>query len=156
MSQSSSNESTVSSSLSAMSSKERGNVAIRMGKLYSTLPHCLRRLPENMPRNRQEFMIRKCMNPTELEVYFDDSNRYLYEARSLAQQMEDIKEERRKLLEQYKEQTKQLRDLIDERPLKPTMDLESMRKRFDKAIMDHAKAEARKQSSSTQSSYTRF
>lgn len=37
-----------------------------------------------------------------------------------------------------------MKDLIDEKPPKPTMDLESMRKRFDKAIMEHAKADARK------------
>ncbi|KAH9500113.1 hypothetical protein Btru_076626, partial [Bulinus truncatus] len=116
------------------SARDLGNEAIRIGKLYSTLPHCLRKLPENQPRNRQEYMIRKWMNPNEIEVYFDGSNRFLYEAKTMAHQLEDIKQERQKFMTTCQEQTKYLKALVQNKPPPPVMDIASMRERYDRAL----------------------
>ncbi|KAK0070543.1 hypothetical protein Bpfe_000526 [Biomphalaria pfeifferi] len=129
--------------------RDLGSAAIRMGKLYSTLPYCLRKLPENQPRNRQEYMIRKWMNPGEIEVYFDGSNRFLYEAKTMAQQLEEIKQQRQKIISTCQEQTKYLRALIEDKPPAPVMDLVNMRQRYDRAVQQTSKQYRKQTKNST-------
>ncbi|CAG5131045.1 unnamed protein product [Candidula unifasciata] len=105
----------------------------RFGREHRQLPHCIRLLPENQPRNRQEYLIRKALNPEDADMYFDNAGRFLYDTKCIAQELERIKVEKRRALSLVSNHAQFLKSLIMGEPEKPQVDIASMRARYRRA-----------------------
>ena len=87
-------------------SEDRG---IRFWRRCAAEPHCIRLLPENQPRTRNEAILRRVVNPGDLRSYFDHKGRFMYPTRPVAMEMDAIRERRREGLQMVRRHTEILK-----------------------------------------------
>ncbi|KAK3757682.1 hypothetical protein RRG08_000191 [Elysia crispata] len=119
-------------------SEDRG---IRFWRRCAAEPHCIRLLPENQPRTRNEAILRRVVNPGDLRSYFDHKGRFMYPTRPVAMEMDAIRERRREGLQMVRRHTEILKSIVmkqQSRPKTPDIDFAVMRERLMKARREHA------------------
>ncbi|RUS71655.1 hypothetical protein EGW08_020579, partial [Elysia chlorotica] len=114
---------------------------IRFWRRCAAEPHCIRLLPENQPRTRNEAIMRRVVNPGDRRSYFDHKGRFMYPTRPVAMEIDAMRERRRQSLQVVRRHTEVLKSIVMKQQFKPEtpdMDLAAMRERLTKVKREHA------------------
>ncbi|XP_005098849.1 uncharacterized protein LOC101860815 [Aplysia californica] len=113
-----------------------GVISLRRQQTRTSVPHCIRLLPENRPQNRAEALAYRLLWPDDPRAYLDHEGRYLYDTRPLAMRLEDAKKDRWRRLQDIQDKLEIVKTLMgaedDQRP-PCVVDFDVMRHRMTKA-----------------------